>query len=135
MNTNYTNKNQKLIYPELSFIITGICFDVHNAQGRFCREKQYADAIEIILKERQIPYAREHRVVDTGNVIDFIIDDRIVLELKAKRLIEKDDFYQVQRYLQSTNKPLGLLVNFRNRYIKPIRIVRIDTDARQRFLD
>ena len=57
----------------------------------------------------------------------------MVLELKAKKVITKDDYYQIQRYLQMLNIKLGLLVNFRNRYLKPIRVVRIDTDARSKF--
>lgn len=130
MNTNYTNK---LIYPELSYTLTGICFTVHNNLGRFAREKQCADAIEKLLVGLKIPYKRELRVADTGNIIDFIIDDKIILEIKCKRLILKQDFYQTQRYLQATNKDLALLVNFQNRYLKPIRIVRIETDVRKRY--
>ena len=51
MNTNYTNKNNKLIFPELSYLLVGICFDVHNVLGRFAREKQYSNLIELRLKE------------------------------------------------------------------------------------
>jgi len=40
----------------------------------------------------------------------------------------------VQRYLQTANLKLGLLVNFRNRYLKPVRIVKIETDARHKFV-
>jgi len=138
MNTNYTNKNinkkQKLIYPELSYLITGICFYVHNTIGRFAREKQYSDLIEDKLKDAKIPYKRELCISDTGNILDFLIDDKIILEIKSKRLITKEDFYQLQRYLQASNKKLGLIVNFRNRYLKPIRIIRIDTDTKKRFI-
>lgn len=130
MNTNDTNK---LIYPELSYTLTGICFSVHNKTGRFAREKQYCDLIEEKLKELKIPYEREYSTKD-GNRIDFLIDGKIILAVKAKRIVLKEDFYQLQRYLQSLNKKLGLIVNFRNRYLKPIRIVRIDTDAKKKFL-
>lgn len=133
MGTNDANGRGKLIYPELSYLITGICFDAHNTLGRFGRERQYADLLEEKFKEAKIPFGREQRVGESGNVLDFIIDGKIVLELKCKRLVTKEDFYQLQRYLQACGKKLGLLVNFRNRYLKPMRVVRIDTDARRRF--
>ncbi|MBI5912971.1 GxxExxY protein [Candidatus Azambacteria bacterium] len=127
-------KKNKIICPELSYLLTGICFDVHNTKGRFLREKQYGDEIELRLKEAGLPYIREASIEKTGNIIDFIIDEKIILEIKAKRLLEKGDFYQTQRYLQITNFKLGLLVNFRNRYLKPVRIIKIETDNRHKFV-
>ncbi len=124
----------KLIYPELSYTITGICFYVQNNQGRYAREKQYGDEIEKKLRESEIPYKRELPIGDTGNIVDFLIDNKIILELKAKRLVTKEDYYQIQRYLQISNNKLGLLINFRDKYIKPIRIVRIDTDIKSKFV-
>ncbi len=126
--------NNKLIYPKLSYIITGICFKVHNKLGRFCREKQYGDCLEKYLLIQQIPYKREFIIGKTGNIIDFIIDNKIILELKAKKFILKEDYYQIQRYLQAINLKLGLIINFRNRYLKPIRIVKIDTNIKTKFL-
>ena len=134
MDTNYTNKESKLIYPELSYKITGILFDVHNQLGRYANEKQYCDLIEIKLKYFKIPFKRELSIKNTRNRVDFLIDDKIILEVKAKNFILKEDYYQTQRYLQSLDKKLGLLVNFRNRYLKPIRIIRIDTDAKHKFI-
>lgn len=125
---------EKIIHKELSYFITGICFDVHNQHGRFLKEKQYSDEIEKKLLAAKIQYKREEIVGQTGNRTDFIIHNKIVLEVKSKRLLEKNDFYQVQRYLQAANIKLGLLVNFRNRYLKPVRIIRIDTIAKQKFV-
>lgn len=133
MNTNHTN-NDKLIFPKLSYVLTGSCFEVHNELGRFAREKQYCNALEEKIKELELPYVREFIVKNTGNILDFVIDNKIILEIKAKRAILKEDYYQTQRYLQILNLKLGLLINFRNRYLKSIRVIKIDTDARSKFL-
>jgi len=69
MHTNDTNK--KLIYPKLSYFLTGICFHVYNEYGWYAREKQYADAVEKKLIELKIPYEREYAIKDTGNKVDF----------------------------------------------------------------
>ncbi len=126
MNANDTNNTNKLIFPELSYSIIGICFSVHNDLGRYCREKQYCDAIEKRLKEIKIPYKREFCIGNTGDIVDFLIDNKIILEVKTKRLLTKEDYFQLQRYLQSANIKLGILINFRQVYLKPKRIVKID---------
>ena len=137
MDTNNTNKKineQKLIFPELSYLLTGLCFEIHNTLGRFSKEKQYCDALEEKLRNSNLTYKRELKAKNTGNILDFLIDDKIVMEIKAKRILLKEDYYQLQRYLQILNIKLGLLINFRNRYLKPARVIRIDTDVRKKFL-
>ncbi len=126
-------QNDKLIYPELSYLITGICFQVHNKLGRYCKELQYANELENEFKKMKPYYEREMTIPKTGNRIDFLIEDKIVLEIKAKNLIIKNDYYQTQRYLQALNKKLGLLINFRQRYLKPGRVIKIDTDASKNY--
>lgn len=134
MHTNATNKNTKLLYPQLSYLITGICFDVHNNLGRYSREKQYGDDLELKLIDIGLSYEREFVIKGTGNIIDFIIRKSIILELKTKDFVVKEDYYQVQRYLQALNIKLGLIVNFRSRYLKPLRVVLIETDVRKKFI-
>lgn len=126
------NKN-KLIYPDLSYRLTGVFFQVHNQLGRYCREKQYADLLAELLNFEKINFNREYEIIKTGNICDFVIEDLIILELKAKQLVEKRDYNQLQRYLQATGLRLGMLINFQCRYLKPVRIVRIDTDVRKKF--
>ena len=128
------DKKSRLIYPELSYLITGICFNIHNQLGRFSREKQYGDLLEQKLKDLKLPYKRECRIDDKGNIADFVIDEKLLLELKAKRIVSRDDYYQIQRYLQSSHLRLGLIVNFHRRYLEPKRIVRIETEKKQNFL-
>lgn len=100
MNASHTNsRSGKLIYPELSYTVVGICFEVHNQIGRFAREKQCCDFIEKKLVEAKIPYQREYRIGKMGNQVDFLIDNKVVLEVKAKHLISREDFYQLQCHL------------------------------------
>lgn len=91
----------KIIYPELSFKINGILFKTHNHLGKYCNEKQYADFIESLLKESSLKYKREKVLPPSfegekegRNKVDFLIEDTIVLELKSKKIISKDDYYQ-----------------------------------------
>lgn len=82
--------------------------------------------IELLLKESEINYIRE-KTTSLNNVPDFIVDNKIIIELKTTPFILKSHYDQVQRYLQDSNIKLGLLVNFRNKYLKPIRIIRINS--------
>lgn len=113
---------KKILYPELSYRITGICFKVHRELGRFNRETQYSDNLEEALKKNGITYKREYEIA-AGNKVDFLINDEIILDVKAKKFILKDDYFQMQRYLQSSGKELGLIINFRNVYLKPKRVL------------
>ncbi|MEK7506640.1 MAG: GxxExxY protein [Patescibacteria group bacterium] len=123
-------KRGELLYKELSYKIYGFLFYIHNKLGRFCKEKGYADALEIILKENKIPFTREE-VVPTDVLsrkmnlfrTDFIIDDKVVVEMKAKNLLTRDDYFQVFNYLKTKNIKLGLLVNFRSKFLKPKRVL------------
>lgn len=124
-------KRNKIIYPELSYIICGLCFKAHNKLGRFRNEKQYADALEALLKkENDLEYKRETALSSSfrgekprRNIPDFIIENKIVLDLKAKLKITKEDYYQMQRYLVSSNKKLGIIANFRRVNLQPKRIL------------
>lgn len=119
----------KVIYPELSYKIVGILFVVHNELGRNKTEKQYGDTIEKYLREFDVPFEREKRVTPvlgeqaTRNIVDFLIDDKVILEIKAKHFLGREDYYQVKRYLQGTGKRLAIVANFRRKFLAPKRIV------------
>lgn len=121
---------KQVLYPELSYKICGLCYKIHNELDRFCNEKQYADALENLFKMEKVEYKRETPLPpsfegenERRNIPDFIIEETIVLDLKAKRIITKDDYYQMKRYLNAFKKELGLIINFREYYLKPKRVL------------
>ncbi len=132
MNSNDTNKRE-IIHKELSYLINGLLFKVHNQLGRYCREKQYADYLETVLKENNIKFEREKELsIDKienqfTNRVDFVINNMLLIDLKAKDLVTKEDYYQMNRYLNASGLDLGLIVNFRNKYLKPIRVIRANS--------
>ena len=126
------NFQNKVLHPELSYELTGILFSVHNELGRFCNEKQYGDGVEKYLKQRNMVYEREKILpasfageIAGRNKVDFLIEDKIILELKASRMLTKEDYYQAKRYLVALHKELGILVNFRQRFLTPKRILNV----------
>jgi len=129
MNANTAN-NDNLIYPDLSYKIVGMCYKIQNDLGRYCLEAQYANALEKELKLAGINYEREKYIpvkINKENVgknwADFVIEDKIIIELKAKPFVERDDYYQARRYLKLNNLKLGLIINFQSKYLKPKRIL------------
>ena len=119
---------KNIILGELSYKVTGICFKVHAELGRFCREKQYADKLEELFTKNKIVFKREVEISKLtnspeGNKADFLIENKIIMDVKAKRLITKEDYYQILRYLKAADIELGLIVNFRSAYLKPKRVL------------
>lgn len=128
----------KIVYPDLSFKVTGLCFKVANELGRFCRERQYADMFEELLKESNLKYQREYEIKNlvpaspAGNRADFLIehnDEKIIVDFKSKTFVTKEDYVQMQRYLKAANIRLGLIVNFRHTYLKPKRVLNAEFDS------
>jgi len=119
----YGKNKIDLLYEDLTYKIRGILFEVHRELGRFAKEKQFADLLEKKFIEKGVKYNRELRISDTGNIIDFLVEGKIILEIKSKPFLLKVDYYQLQRYLQSTQIKLGLLVNFRTEYLNPQRVL------------
>ncbi|PIP17738.1 MAG: hypothetical protein COX43_02665 [Parcubacteria group bacterium CG23_combo_of_CG06-09_8_20_14_all_35_9] len=60
-----------------------------------------------------------------GNRVDFSVENKILLEAKAKKFITKEDYFQVKRHLETSGFEPGLIVNFRNTCLKLKRIINI----------
>ena len=130
---NIPVNKEKVIHPELSYAVNAVLFKVRKDLGRFCNEQQYSDAIEKELQIAGIVYEREKILPisfvgeHTGrNKADFVIEGKILLEIKAKQFVTKEDYYQVQRYLNALKLKLGIIVNMRSYYIHPKRIINFN---------
>ena len=121
-----------LLYAEESFKINGAIYEVHKALGPGLLEKVYQEALEKELKFQGIPFEREKSFTITYKgeeleqkyIADFVIYDKIVVELKAVDELLPVHTAQVINYLAITGYKLGLLVNFNDSHIHPERIVR-----------
>ena len=110
----------KLIYKEESYKIIGACIEVHNELGSGFLEPIYQEALEVELTNQNIPFQREAPlpvkykglVLNKSYIADFILYDKIVLELKALDALSTVHESQVLNYLKATGFKLGLLVNF-----------------------
>jgi GxxExxY protein len=109
-----------IIYKEEAFQIIGVCMSVHNILGGGFLEIVYKDAIEYEFQKLSIPYEREkHYEIPYKEVVlphkfyaDFIVFDKIILEVKAVDGIA-DEFIKLSiNYLAVSKCKLGLIVNF-----------------------
>ena len=119
-----------LLYAEESYKINGAIYEVHKVLGPGLLEKVYQEAFEKELKNQGIPFEREksfailYKGEKLEQIADFVIFDKIVVELKAVEKLLPVHTAQVINYLAITGYKLGLLVNFNSEKIKPERIVR-----------
>lgn len=115
----------EIIYPQVSFEIMGACFEVYKEKGCGFLEDVYQECLEIELELRGIPFVPQAQMPLTykGHKLKsiykpgFVIDNKIILEIKAVTELTDIHRAQVQNYLKGTGYRLGLLVNF-NHYPK-----------------
>lgn len=115
---NYSSKQYP--YQEESYEIIGICMEVHRILGKGFLEIVYKDALEYEFKKKGIPYEREKKYeVEYKDIIlphhfyaDFVVSDKIILEVKAQKGIVENHYKWVLNYLAVSKCKLGLLVNF-----------------------
>ena len=124
-------KRDDLLYPDLSYKIIGILFDVYNKLGPKYQERYYYQAIEAALKSINLSYQAQKRIKIKFNdqeilgIIDFVVDNKIILEIKKGERFLKSNIDQIYSYLRLTNLKLGILVNFTSRGIQFKRVVNI----------
>ena len=109
-----------MLYPEESSKILELAFQLHRELGCGFKEKVYQDAFEVLLKENKIPYEREKhiQVVFHGVTLehdfyyDFLLWDKIGVELKTYSEILGEFEAQLINYLHVGQHKLGVVLNF-----------------------
>ena len=110
----------KLIYKELSFNIIGLCMEVHKKLGAGFVEVVYKDALEYELIKCGINFQREKTYsVEYKDIVlkhqfyaDFVIENKIIIEVKAVKELSEIHASQTINYLKVSKNKLGLLINF-----------------------
>jgi len=107
------------LHAETTDLILSAFYNVYNTLGYGFLEKVYENALLIELKsmglkaQRQVPikvYYQEQQVGDY--YADIIVEDQVIIELKAAEALCEEHEFQLINYLKATNIEVGLLLNF-----------------------
>ncbi|MEK7612032.1 MAG: GxxExxY protein [Patescibacteria group bacterium] len=112
-------QREDLLYPELSYKILGAAFDVFNKLGWGHKENIYQNALAIAFDEAGIIFEREKFVSTSYNgqqvgkeFLDFVIENKIVVELKVVPKMGYTHINQVVSYLKGTHLELAIMIYF-----------------------
>jgi GxxExxY protein len=115
MNTDY----QDIKYKALTEKIIRIFYKVYNTLGYGFLEKVYENAMMIELKREDIPAFSQYaiKVFYEDEIVgeyfaDILVDDKVIVEIKAARNLALENEAQLLNYLKATDKEVGLLLNF-----------------------
>jgi GxxExxY protein len=114
-----------------SYQIIGICMEVHRILGKWLLEVVYKDALEYEFQKNNIPYSREkkYEISYKGTILphhffaDFVVFDKIILEVKSQKKIVDEHYSWVINYLGISRCPLGLIINFGENSLISKRVV------------
>jgi GxxExxY protein len=104
---------------DLCYKIRGICMKVHSGLGPGFPEEYYQKALEYEFSRQNIAFEPQkvftvfYEEVQVGlNYLDFLIEGKIILEIKSVRNLDDIHKFQVLKYLASTDLDVALLINF-----------------------
>lgn len=110
---------EKILHKDLSYKIVGLAMQLHSELGFGFLEKVYENALMVLFEEngiravQQFPIAVSFHGKIVGDYIaDLIVENTIIVELKALEKISEIHKAQTLNYLKATNYQLALLLNF-----------------------
>ena len=121
----------ELLYKELTFAVIGAAMEVHKILGPGFLEAVYQSALARELTLRGIPFEQQVRLpvsykdVLVGEYIaDFIIDGKLIVEIKAVSNFNSQHQAQAMHYLAATGLRLTLLLNFGTGSLEHRRVIK-----------
>lgn len=125
-------KRNDLLYPELSFQIVGCAFEVHNELGFGFKESIYQKALALAFKEKKLSCTEQvhYQIKFKEQVIakryfDFVVEDKIVVEIKKDDKFSKANIDQTIDYLKTSNLKLAILINFGKEGVMYKRLINL----------
>lgn len=123
-------KRKDILYPELSYKIIGCAFDVYNELGAGHHEKYYQRALSEALRDVKVnfveqlssPLKYQNKIIGR-NYLDFLVEKKIIVEIKKGNRFSKKHIEQVLDYLKLSNLELAILINFANEGVMFKRII------------
>ena len=111
---------------DLSYRVRGLCMEVHRELGPGLLESAYEEALAYELTQAGIAFQRQREApllykgvkLDCGYRLDFLVEDQLILELKAVSEIQPIHRAQLLTYLKLERRSLGLLINFNTPVLK-----------------
>jgi GxxExxY protein len=132
-NVNESLVRKDLVYPELSYQLVGCAFEVFNELGPGHVEKNYQKAFATMLNLKSLAFKEQvyYPLVFKGKVIgknflDFLVEDKVIIELKKDQFFSKTHIDQVLNYLKLSNLNLAILINFSKTGVTSKRIINIE---------
>lgn len=122
--------NEKYKYSDLTAKIIGCAIEVHKFLGNGFQEVIYQRALAIEMEMQGLNFSREHEMdifykeQKIGNRrVDFFVEDKIMVELKAVIKIEDVHLAQAINYLEAYKMEIGLLINFGSKSLEFKRVM------------
>jgi len=118
-----------MLYSDLTEKILEASFEVSKELGAGFLESVYENALQVALLQKglrvtlQVPLSVKFRSVIVGNFYaDMLVEDKVMVELKAVTRILNEHKAHVINYLKATGIEVGLLINFGNPRIEYFRL-------------
>ncbi|MCF6183414.1 MAG: GxxExxY protein [Bacteroidales bacterium] len=123
--------NEKYKYSELTGKIIGCAMEVHKILGNGFQEVIYQRALAIEMHQQGLSFSREHEMDIFykgerigGRRVDFFVEEKIMVEIKAVIKLEDVHLAQAINYLEAYGLDIGLLINFGSRSLQFKRVMK-----------